>query len=390
MVLIIKTIPLKLSNCYYEKHIMKTYFYTFLKRFFLLFLCFIFIPIANAQKEAFIDKLLPAPVDGGFYMPDYWIWGSSVIKGEDGKYHMFADRWSKDLGFGAWVTNSEVVHAVSDTPEGPYQFSDIALPARGKEYFDGLATHNPRIIYYEGLYYIYYFGTAYDFPVPKSGIATEDNWFERAWMNKRIGLAWSKSLYGPWERSSSPILEPRPGKWDATITTNPSPVVNSQTGRILLMYKSSPINSSPPLLLGVAEAVNPTGPYNRLSDDPVFRFDTKDNKDNDVEDPFVWHNGKYYELIMKDRFGHICGEEGGGIHATSGDGVNWILSDPVKAYSKTVKWNNGTSTYQANFERPFLLMENGRPAYLFMATGSGPSPWNFEKTWNMVIPLKKQ
>ena len=22
------------------------------------------------------------------------------------------------------------------------------------------------------------------------------------------------------------------------------------------------------------------------------------------------------------------------------------------------------------------------------ATGKGPSPWNFEKTWNMVIPLK--
>ena len=91
---------------------------------------------------------------------------------------------------------------------------------------------------------------------------------------------------------------------------------------------------------------------------------------------------------MKDRFGHICGEEGGGVHATSTDGIRWNLSDPVKAYSRTVRWNDGSETLQANFERPFLLIENGRPTHLFAATGEGPSPWNFERTWNMVIPLK--
>ncbi|MGV2786981.1 glycosyl hydrolase family 43, partial [Clostridium perfringens] len=31
----------------------------------------------------------PAPVAGGFRMPGYWIWCGSVIKGEDGRYHMF-------------------------------------------------------------------------------------------------------------------------------------------------------------------------------------------------------------------------------------------------------------------------------------------------------------
>ena len=106
------------------------------------------------KPGAFIDKLLPAPIGGGFAMDDYWVWGSSVIKGGDGKYHMFADRWAKDLGFGAWVTNSEVVHAVSEKPEGPYVFSDVALPVRGAEFFDGLVTHNPRIILFDGTYYL--------------------------------------------------------------------------------------------------------------------------------------------------------------------------------------------------------------------------------------------
>lgn len=344
---------------------------------------------AQTDRHAFIEKLLPAPVNGGFSMPDYWIWGSSVIKGDDGKYHMFADRWEKVIGFHGWVTHSEVVHAVSDTPEGPYTFSEVALPKRGVEFFDGLVTHNPRIIRFNGRYWLYYFGTTYDFPVPDAHTAWQDDWFERAWMNKRIGIAWSDSLYGPWHRPDKPAIEPRPGKWDATITTNPSPVVNPVTGKILLLYKSSPVNSAPPLLLGAAEADEPLGEYRRLSDSPIFRFDTPGNQDNDVEDPFVWHNGRQFELIMKDRFGHICGEDGGGIHATSDDGVEWTLSDPVKAYSRTVKWDNGEVTRQANLERPFLLIENGIPTHFFAATGEGPTPWNFERTWNMVMPLQR-
>ena len=210
---------------------------------------------------AFIDKLQPAPLNGGFAMTDHWIWGSSVIKGEDGKYHIFSDMWEKSLGFGAWVTNTEIVHGVSDSPTGPYYYSDMALTRRDPKYFDGCSVFNPRVIEWDGIYYLFYVGTTYDFPVPEPGVKWEEDWFERAWMNKRIGVAKSKSLYGPWERMDHPVLEPRPGHWDASITSNPSPVVNPETGKILLMYKSSPKNSQPPLLLGVAEADHPLGEY---------------------------------------------------------------------------------------------------------------------------------
>jgi len=91
---------------------------------------------------------------------------------------------------------------------------------------------------------------------------------------------------------------------------------------------------------------------------------------------------------MKDRYGKICGEEGGGIHAYSKDGIDWHFSKSVKAYSKTIQWDDGTTSHQANFERPFLLFENGKPTHLFAATGDGSAPYQFERTWNMVIPLK--
>ena len=47
----------------------------------------------------FIDRILPAPLAGGFQMVGYWVWCGSVIKGEDGLYHMFAARWPNNLPF---------------------------------------------------------------------------------------------------------------------------------------------------------------------------------------------------------------------------------------------------------------------------------------------------
>lgn len=341
----------------------------------------------QSGEKPFIERLLPAPVGGGFSMENYWVWGSSVIKGEDHKYHMFASRWSKELGFGNWVSNSEVVRAVSDTPEGPYTFEEVVLPVRGRKYFDGLVTHNPRVIKYRDYYLLYYFGTTYDFPVPTDDYVAD---WRSAWMNKRIGLAYSKSVYGPWKRLDKPVISPRPGKWDASITSNPAPVVNPEKDEILLMYKSSEVGPEPPLLLGVSAAKNFKGQYKRICDDPIFRFETARKQNNDVEDPFVWWENGRFEAIMKDRFGHICGEEGAGIQAWSMDGVKWNLYDKMKAYSRTVRWDNGTVTKQNHFERPFLLIEDGVPTHLFAATGNGNKSWEMEHSWNMVIPLERK
>lgn len=343
----------------------------------------------ESQPIAFMDRILPAPKGGGFRDDNYWVWGSSVIKGEDGKYHMFASRWSKDVGFGNWVTNSEVVRAVADTPVGPYVFQEVVLPVRGKEFFDGMCTHNPRIVKYKDKYLLYHFGTTYGFPMPtkENPTVSEDNW-RKAWMNKRVGLAISDSIFGPWERADKPVIEPREGHWDASITSNPAPAVDPKTGDILLMYKSSTDGLVPPLLLGVSMASSPRGEYKRLSEDPIFRFETDDNNLIDVEDPYIWWANDRYEAILKDRSGEICGEEGGGVHVWSEDGINWNLFEKVKAYSRDIEWDDGTRSHHNHFERAFVLVEDGKPTHLFAAVGEGKKAWQFENTWNMVIPLK--
>jgi hypothetical protein len=91
------------------------------------------------MKNAFGYKAGKAQIALKF--DDYYVWDCSVIK-SGGKYHMFCSRWKKEHTFGwNWVFNSEIVHCVADAPEGPYQFQNVVLPRRGRQYFDGMNTH---------------------------------------------------------------------------------------------------------------------------------------------------------------------------------------------------------------------------------------------------------
>lgn len=87
--------------------------------------------------------------------------------------------------------------------QGPYTFSDVALGPRGSGYWDGVTCHNPDAKRTpDGIYVIYYMGSS------NEGTAGLE-------FNQRVGMAWATNPYGPWTRSSSPIIEPGPkGNWD--------------------------------------------------------------------------------------------------------------------------------------------------------------------------------
>jgi predicted GH43/DUF377 family glycosyl hydrolase len=297
---------------------------------------------------------------------------------------MFASRWPRAFPFFVgYLTHSEIVRAVSDTPEGPYAFQEVVLPARGPEHWDGQITHNPTVHRSGNTYLLFYIGATYAGPKPD---VAEVNRLNRelpqqaeCYDSIRIGLATSDSVLGPWTRLDEPILRPRAGKWDGRVVTNPAPCVR-EDGSILLYYRS---NTPEGLRIGLAAADSFQSPFHRVVDDPVLTFSA-----GYVEDPFVWRAGDRYELIAKDWTGEICGEAGAGVHAASPDGIAWTLSEPPKAYSRRVVWDDGTITIQGALERPQLLIHNGRPTHLFAATGDGPGGFdNCTRTWNLVIPL---
>ncbi len=341
------------------------------------------------MENPFIKRIQAVPVLGGFKMQDYYVWCASAILGEDGKYHMFASCWEKELGFGAnWLFNCKIAHAISTEPQGPYKFSSFVFERRHKSYFDAMNQHNPCIKYHDGTYYLYYFGTTYGGDVPTAATEITAERFVEVWNKKRIGVATSKSVYGPWVRPEKPLLEPRDCSfWDCTCTTNPC-VAILPGGKTYMIYKSRS-GCERPLQLGVAVADSPNGKFERLTNEPIFKFE---NPKQFVEDPFIWYKDGKFSLLMKDDFrdesGGITGEWGAGIYAESDDCINWKIAQNPKAYSRKLLWDDGTVTVQNHLERPNLLFSNGEPTHLFAATGSGDKPWHFnDVTWNVCIPL---
>lgn len=324
---------------------------------------------------------------------DYYVWDCSVIYAE-GKYHMFSSRWKRELGFGwNWLFNSEVVHCISDRPEGPYEYADIVLPRRGRQYFDGMNTHNTCIKEYQGKYYLYYMGCTYSVEIPKSWTEISEDLGKETWNRKRIGLAVSDGIYKPFLRKEKPILEPRDcSHWDCTITTNPT-VAILPDGKTYMIYKSRSSVGSP-LQLGIAVADRPDGPFERLTDDPILKFaDT----DMHMEDPYLWYDErkKKFCMIAKDdskngSYG-ITGEWGSGFYAESDDCMNFEIPADAKVYSREVHWADGSSSMQGNLERPSLLFnEQGNPTHLFCASGYGSRPYDFEgNTYIVCIKLEK-
>ncbi len=327
-------------------------------------------------------------------LEDYYVWDCSVILA-DGQYHMFSSRWRKELGFGwNWIFNSEIIHSVSDTPNGPYQFKNVVLSRRGSEYFDGMNTHNTCIKYYNGKYYLYYMGTTYGGEIPESDDPYFGQFALETWNRKRIGVAVAEDINGPFVRRDTPLLEPRDcSYWDCTITTNPS-VAILPNGTTYMIYKSRTAVGKA-LQLGVAIADRPDGEFRRLCDHPILEFS---DPDFHIEDPFLWYDAerKKFCLIAKDDSKNpnrsITGEWGAGFYAESDDCIHFELAEEPKVYSRNLLWQDGTKSVMGNLERPSLLFDkNGKPTHLFCAGGNGPEPYHFEdNTCIVCIGLDKK
>jgi hypothetical protein len=337
--------------------------------------------------SAFAGRILPAPIDSGFrsvelYGATHSIWCGSVIQGEDGRYHMFASAIPRGPGK-SWVWDSVVVRAASDTIDGAYKFEQVVLPKRGGNYFDALMTHNPTIHRCGDTYLLFYTG---------SRCSERRDFITEGWRNKRIGLATSKSVLGPWTRLDEPILSPRPGKWDSVITSNAAPCVHPD-GSVILVYKSTPSGYRPKgefdldLRLGVATADHYLGPYKRATDDSILGLP---GIKLDLEDGYIWRgrDGFYHMLVKAFHAGWILiGEMDGGVHAISKNGVEWQFAPNPKGYSRTVRWSNGTVTTQTRLERVQAFVKDGDPTHLFVATRSSARDG---VSGNICLPLANE
>lgn len=308
----------------------------------------------------------------------YFVWGASMVKGDDDSlYHLYYSRWPDSLGFAAWVTHSEIAHATSKNPLGPYVFSDVALKPRGMRYWDGLCTHNPTIQKFEDKYYLYYMGNTGDGKNMKNLNFKHRN-------NQRIGLAISESPYGPWKRKDVPLLNISNDstKFDALCLNNPS-VLKTFDDQYLMVYKAvarkKALPFGGPVVHLSAISDKPDGPFIKRHN-PLF---TSEKTDFPAEDPYIFKSEKRYYAIIKDMRGAFTDEGKSLVLFESFDGVEWRLSDNPLVSRLELRFSNGKIYKVDRLERPQLYInDEGIPKILFLSVKEG------NKTYNVHIPIE--
>ena len=138
---------------------------------------------SRPSAEDLHSLLGPAQRDSGFKMEGWHIWCGSVLRGEDGRYHLFASRWPQATGFPeGYRQYSEIVRAVAENPMGPYRFKEVVIGKRPGGKWDSAMAHNPAIYRVGNRFVLYYIG------------ADEGSTY------RQIGVATAPSPEGPWAR----------------------------------------------------------------------------------------------------------------------------------------------------------------------------------------------
>jgi alpha-L-fucosidase len=329
----------------------------------------------NGEDNLYLyDNFGSVSGDNIFKTDGYFNWGSSIIKEREGKYHLFYSRWKKEYGFHGWLTHSEIAHAISKSPVGPWKYRETVLRGRGKGNWDAITAHNPKIKYFEGKYYLYYIATNMG-----GGNYTDGELVETAktgyshpnWKilrpNQRTGVAVSNSLNGPWTRMDRPLVEPSGPI--ATLTVNPA-IDRGKDGKYYLVIKGDkPDEKKFVRNQVVAISDHPEGPFT-IQKKPVIDY-------MDTEDMSIW-----YDQVRNRFYGVFHAHNYIGL-VTSDNGTDWEKANEFVLKNKEIALQDGTVIVPDRMERPFVYQEDGQPKVLSVAVKKG------NESYTVFIPISK-
>ena len=284
-----------------------------------------------------------------FSEEDYFVWCGSMFS-HNGKYYLAYSRWKRELGFEAWVTDSEICLARADSPMGDFRYIKTLRTKNTNGGWDSSCAHNPTVISDGRFFRLFYMGNHGD----------GDWWTHRN--NQRIGEARTDDPEGEWHFSDCPVIDISESGFDSLMTSNPT-VTTTPTGGLLMIYKGVSKNGAllkgGDVVCGVAVADRPGEPFRKTG------FPIMVNPENgwSVEDPFVWRDGDLYFALVKDFQGYFTktGSSSTALFESS-DGFDWHPSDHPLAF-----WRRLAGKSVHKLERPQLFFENGKPSILICA-----------------------
>lgn len=355
----------------------------------MLFRLLLFLSIAGlslkslAQDNLDLNKLI-GTVDSSdiFTQSNYYLWCSSVIKGDDGKYHMFYSRWSHGKraldddsmnyifdGFRGWNKYSEIAYAVSDRINGPYKYVRTILKGdRDIGKWDRFTMHNPQVRKFGDYYFLYYISNSYD-----SSLSFNNSGFSREWQQwlrynctQKIGVIKFKSfkdlLKGNYTKPLLPLMQPD-NVHTFEVATNPT-VTQGPDGKFYLLFKSRKPNVGN-MTFWMAVSAKPDGPFSLASE--VFT-----SEEMACEDPCIWYDKKrqrFYAAVKYFSKSQIIVPQFGALALiTSKDGLHWQVANHPLISLRELMWSDGKKIQLAHLERPFMVTDKGgQPLALFAA-----------------------
>jgi len=285
-------------------------------------------------------------------------WGGSIVADptDPNLYHMYASRMAGHCGLNSWKTQSEIIHATSTDPEGPYAYNSTILP-----HF----AHGPKVRRLaDGSFLMMHLGCGYPIlgsgtckngtMTPTKDTTTTDEVAKPPWCTQfNVSIKTAKGPYGPWTDSKSVHLSsgarPANESWYAYHQfCNPSPHVMPD-GSLALAYRSRKRSGGEFVSVGLA--ATSAGPYTDARAQPAISTHTG-------EDPFLWQDERgHWHMLMHNMGGAV------GSHAFSRDAKNWTRSAD-QPYTSLVTFSDGTSHQMQRRERPELLLSTkGQPRY---------------------------
>jgi len=329
----------------------------------------------NGEDDLYLyDDFKAVSQENIFKTEGYYNWGSSIIKERDGKYHLFYSRWKKEYGFHGWLTHSEIAHATSKSPSGPWKYKETVLLGAGQGNWDAITAHNPKIKYFKGKYYLYYIATnmgGKDYTEEELVETAKTGYSHPNWKilrpNQRTGVAVSNSLNGPWSRMDKPLLEPSGPI--ITLTVNPA-IDKGKDGKYYLIIKGDKPNEKKFIRnQAVAVAEHPDGPF-EIKEKPVIDY-------MDTEDMSIWYDenrDRFYGVFHAHNFIGLV---------TSENGTDWEKANEFVLKNKEILMEDGTVIGPDRMERPFVYHEGGEPKVLSVAVKKG------EESYAVFIPIIK-
>lgn len=260
-------------------------------------------------------------------------WGGNILKGEDGKYHLFVCGWLENSpkGHMEWP-NSLVFNAVSDYISGPYTLRNTI----GKG-------HNPEVFRLkDGRYVLYVINGRY--VTDNINGRWEYGKFQFNHRDRRLNEDLSNLSFARREDGSYAMVSRGGCMWV------------SQDG---------------------------LSPYNLISEKSVYP-----PVDGRFEDPVLWRDNVQYHLIVNDWLGRIA------YYQRSKDGINWV-TDPGEVYVPGISVHpDGKVEEWFKYERMKVFQdEYGRATHANFAVidtlKHQDKPYDKHSSKNIIIPLNK-